>query len=152
MENEMPDILQDMNEGIELEDATALRRFAHYLIDALIYDFLAVIGLIAYFIQTGNEDRIQSIVASWGFLERYTLVFFYGLFMSLNEGIFKGQSLGKLITRTKAVNMDGTTITWQTAFKRGLSRIVPFEAISILFGRPWHDQWTNTRVIKLKKY
>jgi uncharacterized RDD family membrane protein YckC len=78
---------------------------------------------------------------------------FYALYMGLVEGVFKGKSLGKLITGTKAVNMDGSKISFATAFARGCSRAVPFCVFSA-FGTPcypWQDKWTNTLVIDEKK-
>ena len=51
---------------------------------------------------------------------------------------------------TRAVNEDGTRITFKTALLRSLSRLVPFEAFSALGANPpypWHDRWTGTYVI-----
>lgn len=66
--------------------------------------------------------------------------------------IFKGSSLGKLITGTRAVREDGSPITASEAFGRGFSRIVPFEAFSALGNNtwPWHDQWSHTYVVDIK--
>ncbi len=69
--------------------------------------------------------------------------------MFVIEAAFKGKSLGKLITGTRAVNEDGTNVTVKAAFFRGLSRAVPFNAFSALGNPtyPWHDKWTKTYVI-----
>ena len=73
--------------------------------------------------------------------------------MSAIEAITKGRSLGKIITGTKAVNDDGSNIGSGTAFKRGFSRIVPFEIFTALGSPsyPWHDKWNHTYVIDIKK-
>jgi uncharacterized RDD family membrane protein YckC len=73
--------------------------------------------------------------------------------MSLIEAMFRGKSIGKLITGTKAVNEDGSDISFAKAFERGLARMVPFEAFSALGepSYPWHDKWTKTFVIDEKE-
>jgi uncharacterized RDD family membrane protein YckC len=67
------------------------------------------------------------------------------------EGSAKGKTLGKLITGTRALKMDGGNLTWKVAFMRSLCRIVPFEAFSAFGGNPWHDRWTDTIVVKERK-
>ena len=73
--------------------------------------------------------------------------------MFLVEALFKGKSLGKLITGTRAVNEDGSNLSAKTALLRGLSRAVPFNAFSALGtpSYPWHDKWTNSYVIDEKE-
>ena len=74
--------------------------------------------------------------------------FLYGLYMSVTEAIFKGKTIGKLITKTRAFNLDGSSISSQTAFLRGLCRLVPFEQLSALGipSCPWHDKWSDSIV------
>ena len=68
---------------------------------------------------------------------------------------FSGRTLGKLITRTKAVNEDGTKLTFGKALGRTLCRVIPFDAFSFLGGqgRPkgWHDRIPKTKVILTRK-
>ena len=71
------------------------------------------------------------------------------VYYTICEKAFKGYTLGKLITGTRAVREDGGELTVKDAFLRSLSRLVPFEAFSIWFGSGlWHDTWTKTKVIK----
>ena len=85
-------------------------------------------------------------------METLLYLLLFVLYMFGTEALFKGKSLGKLITGTRAVNEDGSDISAKTALLRGLSRIVPFEAFSALGNPsyPWHDKWTNTYVIDEK--
>jgi uncharacterized RDD family membrane protein YckC len=162
MEQQQPtasqtDFLNEYNEAVTFEDATQGQRFANYLIDLVVFYLFvlllgAILGIIIYtmnpqstFFDDGNDDFFGSIT------DRLFGLVLYGLFMSLVEGIFKGRTLGKLITGTKATKEDGTNITWGDAFKRGFSRAVPFEPFSALGGMPWHDKWTDTRVVKIRK-
>ena len=78
---------------------------------------------------------------------------FFVAFYCLSEIIFKGRTIGKFITGTKAINEDGTEPDPKTYFLRSLCRVVPFEPFSA-FGspsRPWHDKWTHTIVIDVKQ-
>lgn len=73
--------------------------------------------------------------------------------MSILEVVLKGKCPGKIVTGTRALNLDGSNISIGTAFGRGFTRIVPFCALSA-FGNPcnpWQDRWTNTMVIDEKK-
>ena len=97
---------------------------------------------------------LYSISDTGGFalLDRLISLVLYALYMGTIEAVFKGKSLGKLITGTRAVNLDGSHISAGTAFTRGFSRAVPFCAFSA-FGtpcNPWQDRWTNTMVVDEK--
>ena len=132
------------------EPATKGQRFANYLIDLfvvylLIFALAIVLALVMPSMMeslTNEENSTTNLIFYIVFAA--ALVLFY----TLMEGLSRGKSLGKLITRTRAVNEDGSAITMATAFKRSLSRMVPFEAFSAFGTAPWHDRWTDTVVIK----
>jgi len=73
----------------------------------------------------------------------------------LPQEAFSGRTLGKLITGTKAVNQDGTELSFGQALGRTLCRFIPFEAFSFFGenGRPkgWHDRIPNTMVISVRR-
>jgi len=58
-----------------------------------------------------------------------------------------GMTVGKVVTQTKVVTIDGDKPTTRTFFFRTLWRIVPFEAFSWLGYAGWHDTQTNTMVV-----
>ena len=72
------------------------------------------------------------------------------IYYTICEKAFRGYTLGKLITGTRAIRLDGGELTLKDAFQRSLSRIVPFETLSAIWGAPWHDTWTNTTVIRTR--
>jgi len=128
--------------------ASTGKRFLNYLIDIIIYYvllfcfgiFLAVTGRSEFASEDNNTFQL------------YLSVFaIYVAYFSLFELVFKGRTIGKLLTGTKVVNEDGSDPTAKTYFLRALSRIVPFEPFSAFGGRPWHDRWTRTYVIDVKK-
>lgn len=136
-----------------LEQAGSGKRLANYLID--IASFYALIFCSAFMLGYLSAD-----FAAWAgtikinpYLDRLGSLVLFGLYMAVVETVFKGKSLGKVFTRTRAVNEDGTNISIGTAFKRGFSRAVPFEAFSALGSRcyPWHDRWAKTYVVDEKK-
>ena len=149
METNEP-LLSDLEQGIAQEPAGTGVRFANYLIDLIgFYVLMFVIGLVIGLMRMQNdtfsEDDTLSGSQFGDFLVTYA---FYLLYYTLFEGATKGRSLGKLITGTVAVQDDGNPVTWKKALVRSLSRLVPFEPFSAFGGTPWHDEWTNTRVVK----
>lgn len=133
--------------------ASTGKRFLNYLIDlVLFYILVFFIGILLAFTAPSFIDDLNSGNTGLNLLDRLFTLILYALYMSVVEAIFKGRSLGKLITGTKAVNLDGTSITTGTAFARGFSRAVPFCAFSALGTpcNPWQDSWTNTMVIDIK--
>ena len=138
-----------------LQRAGAGRRLANYLIDLIVW----IVALFIYVTRSaaaspaafdrydnGDSVGVRMTVNFWGAL-------IYVCIMTLMEALSKGKSLGKLITSTRAVNEDGSNISFKTALLRSLSRIVPFEAFSALGNpsNPWHDRWTKTYVIDERK-
>ena len=77
-------------------------------------------------------------------------IFNYLVYYTICEKAFKGYTLGKLISGTRAIREDGKELTFKDALLRSLSRLVPFEIFSVFGDRPWHDAWTKTMVIKAR--
>lgn len=65
---------------------------------------------------------------------------------------YLGRTLAKYITGTKVISIDGEKPTFMQILGRTFSRIVPFDALSFLGENGWHDSWSDTRVIDIKKY
>ncbi len=124
------------------------KRLLNYIIDLAFFYMLAIgIGI---FIAIASPSSVESLTDESNPIgDRLFGLVLYGVYMSIVEALFKGKSLGKLITRTRAVNMDGSSITVGTAIARGFSRAVPFCAFSALGSpcNPWQDKWTDTLVI-----
>lgn len=119
--------------------ATAGQRFLTYLIDVVIYYLIAIIAGLAFGSMGGAAGALGSLVTMLSF-------FLYYILMEQRTG----KTVGKMIMKTRVVNVDGGNITMGQAFIRTISRIVPFEFISVWIGDGvmWHDSWASTRVIK----
>lgn len=128
--------------------ASTTKRFTNYIIDVVVfYVFMFCIGiLIRVFKPNLISGQDELTLRLW-------MLLFYALAMFAIETLFKGKSIGKLITGTKAVNADGSDMSFQKTFIRNIVRAIPFNPFSAL-GRPctpWHDSWSDTIVIEEKK-
>ncbi len=133
---------------VYLELASNNKRFLNYLLDGI------VIGTINHFVTP--LLGIENISLDFGSLAYWRLVL---ISMVINflyywpcESLIKGQTLGKLITKTKVLHNDGSTPTPERIFIRSLIRLIPFEAFSIFSTNGlWHDDWSQTMVIDINK-
>lgn len=143
LDNEIVEAPVEVNES-----ASNGVRFANYLIDYVaifvitmpVFLVLAVMGLYDLESEVLLLDQLISYVV-------------YLIYYILIEGLTRGRSLGKLITGTKVITLEGEKPSFGVSVKRSLCRLIPFEAFSFL-GQPdkgWHDSITKTRVVKIKK-
>ncbi len=127
--------------SIEGNLASAGKRFANYIIDmiAIIVFYFAVI---VFFGVMGGID--EGALVGMQLLIYPLMILYYAIFEASS-----GKTLGKLITGTKVVNMEGKNISFGQALGRSVSRFIPFEAFSFFGSQAigWHDSLPNTRVI-----
>jgi len=148
------DLLQDFELDAYQERASTGLRFANGLLDGILIRIINNIPtFFAAIFGTSITAGFFYGMDRWAI---YAVSYFFSLLLSfayytISEGSTKGLTIGKLATSTRAVMNDGSFITWQTAALRSLCRLVPFEALSALGGYPWHDRWTNTQVVKVRK-
>lgn len=150
------DLLADEASAFQFEFATTGQRFLNLLIDNLImrYGLSYLTGAaVGFLLALISPDFTRDLFYQQNYMSLLLLAYLIGIFnyiiyYTLCEKLFKGYTLGKLITGTRAVRDDGTELTFKDAILRSLSRLVPFEPFSGFGGHPWHDKWTNTMVIK----
>ena len=124
------------------------RRFLTYLLDMLVVQVLKLVFAIVLVLILGQQhplvtDKVFGVI--------YELAFWF-LYYFLMEASF-GRTVGKWATGTVVVNREGKLPTNSQAFKRSISRFVPFEPLSC-FGsqsRGWHDSWSDTFVVRATK-
>jgi len=142
---------------VQYKTATSGQRFVNWLVDNLLMRFGlsyvtgTFVGIIIGRVFPDYALRIADTQDTGDLLLlAYAVGFFnYLLYYTICEKAFKGYTLGKLISGTRAIRDDGKELTLKDAFLRSLSRLVPFEVFSG-FGKPWHDSWTNTQVIQVR--
>ena len=141
-------------------DITAFRashwkRLTNYIVDGLVfYELVFLAGILLAYLRPETFDvLVPEKDTRSDLLERLVSVILYVIYMGIVETVFRGRSLGKLITGTQAVNLEGDPISASDAWARALARAVPFSVFSALGTpcNPWHDRWTNTLVIDLKE-
>jgi uncharacterized RDD family membrane protein YckC len=130
--------------------AGAGQRFLNYLIDLIVIYVLIFLLAMIFALQLYQLTLNDSVEERQLKLELIGFLFFF-VYYFICETAFKGRTIGKFVTGTKAVNEDGTEITAKTALLRTLCRMVPFEPFSAFGGHPWHDKWTKTYVVNVKK-
>ena len=77
-------------------------------------------------------------------------IFSFLMYYTLFEWFTNGKTIGKYITKTRAIKDNGELLTLKEAFMRSLIRLIPIEIFVCIitdYGYGWHDRWTNTIVI-----
>jgi uncharacterized RDD family membrane protein YckC len=127
------------------------KRFANYIIDRimLVVIFFAF-GIVAAAI--GGEESLAWMEEGGRILDYFLTAIVGTFYYVMMEGLLQGKTIGKFITRTRAVDQYGGTPDFGTIFIRTVSRFVPFEAFSFLgqLGNGWHDKWSKTMVVEDK--
>lgn len=147
---EQKDFLQNIEDEM-VRPASVGLRFANYIIDLIVYYVVSI--LISFLLVPFTPWFVafsRNNTANYAFFLLALAMFIYWLYYFLMEGFTNGKTVGKMITGTKAVSIDGLPITWKSAAVRSIIRFVPFEPFSALGGFPWHDYWPHTIVVKEK--
>ncbi len=141
-------LIEDLHAIQYTRKAEKTQRFVNYVVDYIIAMLLGVLfsmGII--FMSTALSDATfdeDGAVPLFYLMMAIAFLVYYTGFEYGNGG----RTIGKMITATYAVRADGSPLTLQDAFLRTLCRFVPFMRFSGFADTPWHDQWTNTMVIK----
>lgn len=152
-DNQSPPTSEHLLDDIEYHyvQASANVRFVNWFVDRLILwglwqlgvtHFAYPIGMFVYSVAGGDKIMI--------YLVSYLLAcIFHVIWYTIFEAATGGKTIGKLITRTRAVTANGARMELRTALIRSLCRLIPFEAFSA-FGKPsypWHDRLSKTLVV-----
>lgn len=145
--------MDNLSRAVEYSTASTGLRFANFIIDLLIYAFIwnflqliIIYGMFAVMDVTFISPEVSIFLFLFAFL-------FGTMFYSVQEYLFKGRTIGKFITGTKAVSLDGEEPGFKKYFIRSLCRMIPFEPVSFLFSPfGWHDTLSKTRVVKVSDF
>lgn len=145
------EVEKKMSRYKEVKYVEGWARFGHFLLDRVFFFafvFLFYFGLGVLFAITGNADLIESLG-----IERYEAIYNWLLLQPFFYFLFEfsmQSSPGKAILKRIVVDEYGNKPSTKQIFIRSISRAVPFDALSCLGGTGWHDNWSNTFVIRKK--
>lgn len=118
-------------------------RFVNFLVDFIVWLVLAFIitFIIGLFIQPSD----QAMISLFGYILIFgTFIAYYALM----EIKFQ-KTVGKFVTKTKVVKMNGEKPTDGDIITRTLCRLIPFDRLSFLFVKNgFHDYLSKTKVVK----
>ena len=148
------DFIPEWNSNLQYQYASTWKRLANYIIDLLFVYLLFIIFLFIY------EFLTKTTIESFTFFsnEKLLLALLIIIYYSVSEFYFKGRTLGKIFTKTKAITEENTNLKIEHAVIRSIARLIPLDHLSFLFGEDndaneysigWHDKISKTRVIDL---
>jgi len=129
----------EVKENQEFEKASRGVRFINLLIDYIFIIFIMVLTSPFIFSSEDLDTGISSYLISALYIFLYYFIF---------EKMTNGKTLGKYITKTRAIDLDGEMLSTSQFFQRNLMRLMPFEVFSIFGNAPWHDSVADSQVIK----
>jgi len=136
---------------IIFQKASLLKRFLNLVIDYLtILHFSIFVGVLLGVLFVFFQKEEWLVIFDYeiaNFLISGGIVFFYYFCC---EFFFKGKTLGKYATQTSVRKISGQIPQTNDIFVRSLLRLIPFEPITILFGKKlgWHDEFSATMVVE----
>ncbi|MGC4039876.1 MAG: RDD family protein [Flavobacterium sp.] len=142
--NEISDqftVQQHADKSLELNKADTGKRFVHLIIDFIVFAF--AYRLTGEFFQLIFDINIYRNITPYIFFMLFAFLMTYG-FME-----YKFQkTVGKFITKTKVVTLNGEKPGMGDILSRTFSRLIPFDRFSYLFSaNGFHDRISNTIVI-----
>ena len=115
--------------------ASKSNRFLHFLIDGLLFLFIFPLWCGLFNTDYPGDANILRII----FLISYAIYYF------ISEAMFRA-TLGKYLTGTMVAGTNKRMFR-KLAFYRSICRLIPFEAISFLIRKDWHDKLSGTAVV-----
>ena len=127
-------------------------RFLNYFIDRIIAQILVVLVIAIIeeieFVLALNDRGEEDPFIVFTFLSVVTVYLGYYTLMEF----YLGKTIGKLVSKTEVVKLDGSRPSFLNCLGRSLCRIIPFNTISFLFAqRGFHDTISQTYVVKRKE-
>jgi hypothetical protein len=114
-------------------------RFLHYFLDLLF--LIPVVGFWSGYWPELNRSPLGMELLFVGV---------YFIYCFIAEAFFR-QTFGKMITGSCIVS-NGTDLSTGRVLIRTLSRLIPFDKLSFLFGGNWHDRLSSTTVVYIDSW
>jgi len=128
---------------VDKNTVKSFTRFLNFTIDMIVWLILAY--LLSIIIDLFVQSYDQFLLQLFGY------IFIFGTFIAyyaIMEIKFQ-KTVGKFITKTKVVKIDGTKPENSDIIGRTFCRLIPFDRISFLFVKNgFHDYLSKTKVVK----
>lgn len=136
----------------EVQLVTGWKRFGHYMIDAVIIALLHILlEYVVYFGSFNIETPKSGIIGVMlVFIPTFSGVFVTVGYYLLCEGAMQ-RTIGKFVTGAVVIDQYAEKPSLGALIGRSFARMVPFEALSCLADRGWHDRWFKTYVVKVEE-
>lgn len=124
---------------MKLKELEKRKRLINFIIDLIVIAILIEITI-----------RIEELVAFKTLLKVFRVIIILGGYYIPME-YFLGKTIGKYVTKSKVVSLDGTKISFRASVIRFLCRWIPFEFASLALGsdaKAWHDVLSKTLVVE----
>ncbi|WP_419869952.1 RDD family protein [Chryseobacterium sp. CT-SW4] len=144
---------------VDRHKASKVLRLINYFID-LFFNFIiisvlfGILGLLYSLVSGIPFQEVAYMMENVNpLLDRLVTLLTYAFLMFSTETITGGRSLGKLLTGTQVIMIDGTRPKAGNYFLRNIIRCLPFiDQLSFLGENGFHDAWSETRVVVKKHY
>ncbi len=153
-QGQLINVERTFTEFVEVPTVTGWARFGHYLLDLVFYYIFAMIVAIPIVLlmlalgmsideleQDGTVTSLIDRLISW-------LIIYPGYYLLFESTI--QSTPAKIILGRIVVDEYGEKPSIITILKRSYARVVPFEAFSCFNDRGWHDNWSDTYVLRKK--
>ncbi len=137
---------------IPYEKATIGDRFLNYILDTFFVILIFSPNIFGLARSTEYRESIYNLGNEIG--ESTVLILFLAIsrliYYIISEGIFH-LSPAKALTETQIHSTTESKLSFATVIGRSFSRLIPFEPFSFFSKTGWHDDLSNTTVLKNKK-
>ena len=137
------DLASDAAQGRQL--AGKWRRFFTWVLDYVGFVVLSmIVGLVLGLVL---RNRVHAVFeGGWRYVYSFAVMISYYVFF---EGLW-GRTPAKMMLGTTVIDMRGRPPTLGAVFKRTPARFVPFEGLTFLGERGFHDKISGTRVVRTR--
>jgi uncharacterized RDD family membrane protein YckC len=143
---------EEFESEVYLQSAGNWKRLANYIVELIFMYIISASALYVFGLVLKTDDmtnylgdnRLVSLLLTY-----VVRVVWYVTYYSMIEYFTGGRSIGKYMTGTKVITLDGDKPDFKTCLIRSLCRYIPFEVFSF-FGSTdagWHDSMSKTRVV-----
>lgn len=136
-----------------ITESSRWQRLFNFIADSCTFTFiifpilesLVQIDMVRKFLEPMGENVWRGRLVLY-FIGVIIQIIYYMFF----EGMLQATP-GKMLTETRVVNDTGGKPPVSNLLLRTVVRFVPFESLSVLFARGWHDDWSDTYVVREKR-